>query len=156
MSAHMYVTMLRIPDDHEPGRESVMEAFRAALAATSDRDKIIAATSPHLVMDWPAGLNLPFDPAFGADDDLTAAEIDALAADDAVMEFINARLDAAVDQACTREVATYRLFGCHVAVTGGMSHGDHPTDAFEAVELLGAIPALRVPEDAPDAAAPVA
>jgi len=146
MGAHMYAAMHRMPDT-QPG-ESTKDAYRREIAATSDRDKVIAATLPGVFLDWPEDLEVPFDPDFGPDD-ISAAEIDALAANPRVMDFIEARLATAVDSVVSRESTTWRLFGIDVAITGGMSFGDSPTEAFDSHVLLGALPAFEIPLEAP-------
>lgn len=146
MGADMSVTMHRMPDTR-PG-ESTQDAYRREIAATSDRDKVIAATSPGLFLDWPEELEVPFDPDYGPDD-VSADEIDALAADPKVMDFIEKQLATAVDSVMSRESTIWRLFGIDVAVTGGMSFGDSPTEAFDSHVLLGALPAFEIPLEAP-------
>lgn len=146
MGADMFVTMHRMPDT-QPG-ESTTDAYRREIAATSAQDKVRAATTPGLFLDWPEGLEVPFDPDYGPDE-VSAAEIDGMATNPDVMDFIDSQLDKSVDSVMSRESVIWRLFGIDVAITGGMSWGDTPTDAFDGHVLLGSLPAFEVPLEAP-------
>lgn len=140
MGANMTVSMHKMPD-LKPG-ETNRDAYRRVLAATSAREKAAAATQEGLMLDWPDDLELPFEfDGAKLDDD----EIEILAADPQAMEFIEKAFEEAIDGVESDYTTCWFIAGATVAITGGMSWGDSPTDAYDGNWLISGIDAFQVP-----------